>query len=70
MIRDIVEANEQTSCNDREMKVLKEHFPECFTSDGDFDIALFEKRIAKNVRLTREGYDPSSGGSTHNCWEP
>ena len=37
MIKDIIAANEAVTPNQKEMEILREHFPVCFHSDGSFD---------------------------------
>lgn len=38
MIKDIMMANETVTPNQKEMEILREHFPSCFTADGSFDL--------------------------------
>lgn len=55
MIRNIVEENEKTTPISREMEGLKEFFPQCFNSNGEFDIEKFREAIQPQVDVTREG---------------
>ena len=57
MIKDTMASNEQVLPNDKEMAVLKEHFPGCFHSDGSFDIERFKKFLSDKVAVTGEGYE-------------
>ena len=57
MVKDIMAANENVTVNDREMAVLREHFPACFAADGSFDIARFKEYLADKVNVTNEGYE-------------
>ena len=41
--KDIMAANEAAMPNDREMAVLREHFPACFRPDGSFDLERFKE---------------------------
>ena len=57
MIKDIIANNEEVSPNDREMAVLRENFPSCFTDDGSFDIERFKEFLSDKVAVTHEGYE-------------
>lgn len=57
MIKDIMAANEATMPNDREMAVLREHFPACFRPDGSFDLERFKEYLNDKVTVTNEGYE-------------
>ena len=57
MIKDTVAANEQVLPNDKEMAVLKEHFPGCFHSDGSFDLERFKEFLSDKIAVTGEGYE-------------
>lgn len=57
MIKDIMVANEATMPNDREMAVLREHFPACFRPDGSFDLERFKEYLSDKVTVTNEGYE-------------
>lgn len=52
MIKDTMAANEQVLPNDKEMAVLKEHFPGCFHSDGSFDLERFKEFLSDKVAVT------------------
>lgn len=55
MIQDIIKGNEAVTPVSREMKGLKEYFPQCFNSSGVFDIEKFREAILPQVDVTREG---------------
>lgn len=57
MIKDIMAANESVAPNDREMQILKEHFPSCFQPDGSFDMGRFQEYLSDKVAVTHEGYE-------------
>lgn len=57
MIKDIMAANEAAMPNDREMAVLREHFPACFRPDGSFDLERFKEYLSDKVTVTNEGYE-------------
>ena len=57
MIKDIIAANEAVAPNEKEIAVLREHFPACFTSDGIFDIERFKEYLSDKVAITNEGYE-------------
>ena len=57
MIKSIIETNETTKPNDREMEVLRRYFPQCFNNEGAFDIDRFKTQIQESVNITQEGYD-------------
>lgn len=57
MIKDILNANETIKPNDKEIAVLKEHFPSCFQADGSFDIERFREFLSDKVTVTSEGYE-------------
>ena len=56
MIKNILDKNETVSANDRELNVLREHFPACFSIDGSFDIERFKEYISNQVDVMSEGY--------------
>ena len=56
MIKDILDNNENISVNDREIAVLVEHFPACFSKDGSFDIERFKAYISDKLDVKNEGY--------------
>ena len=55
MIRNVVEENEKVTPVSREMEGLHEFFPQCFNSNGEFDIEKFREAIQPQVDVTREG---------------
>ncbi|WP_299154232.1 site-specific DNA-methyltransferase [uncultured Christiangramia sp.] len=57
MIKDIETQNENKSVCDKEITILKEHFPACFSKDGVFDIERFKEAINDKVDITKEGYE-------------
>lgn len=56
MIKDIQDKNATVKANDKEMKILKENFPNCFNKEGKFDIEKFKLEIKESVDVTEEGY--------------
>lgn len=57
MIKDIMATNETAAPNDREIAILKEHFPTCFKENGSFDIERFREFLSDKVNVTNEGYE-------------
>lgn len=57
MIKDILDNNETISVNEREISVLKEYFPACFSEDGSFDLERFKEYINDRVDVKSEGYE-------------
>lgn len=57
MIKDILDNNETTSANEREITMLKEYFPACFSEDGSFDIERFKEYISDKLDVKNEGYE-------------
>lgn len=57
MIKDIEKNNENVAINDKEIAVLKEHFPACFKQDGSFDIERFKEDLKDKVDVVHEGYE-------------
>ena len=51
MIKDILDSNETISAQDRELDVLKEHFPACFSKDGSFDLERFKEYILSLIHI-------------------
>ena len=64
MIKDILNTNEETTPNSKEIEVLKEHFPSCFKNDGSFDIERFKGFLSDKVSITDEGYELKFLGKT------
>ena len=56
MIKDILNSNEEVHANSKQLAVLKEHFPACFTADGSFDIERFKSEIADKSNVLQEGW--------------
>jgi len=57
MIKDIEAQNDKKSICDKEIAILKEYFPACFTKDGTFDIELLKKALNQKIDISREGYE-------------
>lgn len=57
MVQDILQQNEHTTPNSKQMAALKAHFPACFKADGSFDIERFKSEIAVNTNIVQEGYE-------------
>lgn len=55
MVKDIVEQNKAITSVTREKAGLKEYFPQCFDSEGCFDIDKFREAIETQVDVVREG---------------
>ena len=55
MIQQINKDNEAVTPVSREMKGLREFFPQCFNAQGEFDIDKFREAIEPQVDVTREG---------------
>ena len=55
MIQQIAKTNEAVTPTTRETEVLKEYFPQCFNTKGEFDIEKFREATAPRVDVTREG---------------
>ncbi|SHI53064.1 site-specific DNA-methyltransferase [Flavobacterium haoranii] len=57
MIKNIEKSNENVAINDKEIAILKEHFPTCFKNDGSFDIERFKETLKDKVDVVHEGYE-------------
>ncbi|MDY4494656.1 MAG: site-specific DNA-methyltransferase [Erysipelotrichaceae bacterium] len=57
MIRDVIKENENVKPNSKELAILREHFPSCFTSEGNFDIERFKEFLNDEVNITNDGYE-------------
>lgn len=57
MIQDIINNNEEVQANDKQLAILKEHFPSCFKKDGSFDIERFKSDISDKTDVISEGYE-------------
>ena len=56
MIKNIVENNKNVDINKNKIDKLKDLFPNCFNSNGEFDISLFEEELKTNTNVIKEGY--------------
>ncbi len=56
MIKEITQHNQEIKGNERVIDILHRDFPQCFTSDGKFDIELFKGIVAESIPTTHEGY--------------
>ena len=57
MLQDTIRDNENVQVNSKEMEALKEHFPQCFDKNGNFDMAIFEELVkTKDISIKKEGY--------------
>mgnify|MGYP002578035272 CR=1 FL=1 len=56
MIKDINQHNQDIKGNERVIDILHRDFPQCFTSDGNFDIELFKGLVSETIPTTHEGY--------------
>lgn len=56
MIKDIKKKNDSINVANEKIDKLREIFPDCFNSNGDFDIINFQNNISKNINITKEGY--------------
>lgn len=54
MIKDIVSKNEKVFAGRKEIEVLKAYFPQCFTSDGEFDIEKFRASLPTEIKVSDE----------------
>ena len=54
MIKDIIGRNAEAAAGQKEIKVLKEYFPQCFNADGEFDIEAFKAALHEGTTLTDE----------------
>ena len=57
MIKDIIAANEAVTPNQKEIEILREHFPSCFTADGLFDLVRFSEFMKDKIDISHEGYE-------------
>ena len=57
MIKDIAEHNATVKSNTKELQILKQYFPSCFSGEEKFDIEAFRNRIKENVTIQEEGYE-------------
>lgn len=54
MIKDIITHNENAEAGMKQMEALREYFPQCFTSDGKFDIEAFKAALPQETDITDE----------------
>lgn len=54
MIKDIIDRNAEAAAGQKEIKVLKEYFPQCFNADGEFNIEAFKAALPEGTTLTDE----------------
>lgn len=57
MIKDTAEKNATLNASSMKMEILKEHFPACFKTDGNFDIERFKEYLNDKITVTNEGYE-------------
>ena len=51
MIQQIIKNNELVNPISREMKGLREYFPQCFNNEGMFDIDKFREAIKQQINV-------------------
>lgn len=56
MIKDVMTTNETVAINEKQMQVLREHFPACF-HDGEFDLERFKEYLGNSLAVNNEGYE-------------
>jgi len=56
MIKNVIDNNKNVDINADKMNRLKELFPNCFNSNGDFDIYTFGEELKENTSVVKEGY--------------
>lgn len=56
MIKNIIENNKNVDINTNKINKLKELFPNCFNSNGEFDMSVFEEELKSNTSIVKEGY--------------
>lgn len=54
MIKDIIGRNAEAAAGQKEIKVLREYFPQCLNADGEFDIEAFKAALPEGTTLTDE----------------
>lgn len=54
MIKDIMNHNAEAQAGQKEIKVLRQFFPQCFNTDGEFDIEAFKAALPNGTTLTDE----------------
>ena len=54
MIKDIINHNADAAAGLKELEVLKKYFPQCFHTDGEFDIEAFKAALPGGTTITDE----------------
>ena len=54
MIKDIMNHNADAAAGLKELEVLRKYFPQCFHSDGEFDIEVFKAALPGGTTITDE----------------
>lgn len=54
MIKDIMNHNADAAAGLKELEVLKKYFPQCFHTDGEFDIEAFKAALPEGTTITDE----------------
>ncbi len=54
MVKNIIAKNEEAFAGMKEIEVLKEYFPQCFTIDGEFDIEKFRASLPEGTKVSDE----------------
>lgn len=54
MIKDIMNHNADAAAGLKELEVLKKYFPQCFHTDGEFDIEDFKAALPEGTTITDE----------------
>jgi len=65
MIKQIQTSNAETHPNSKEIRVLKEYFPSCFSKDGSFDFLHFKSLLKDKVDIQNEGYELNFLGKSY-----
>lgn len=60
-----MERNATVESNEKEIQILKQHFPSCFSDEGKFDIEAFRNRIKEQVSIQEEGYELNFLGKSY-----
>lgn len=54
MIKDILSSNETAHAGKKELEVLRQYFPQCFTAEGKFNIETFKAALPEDIDVTDE----------------
>ena len=54
MIKDIMNHNADAAAGLKELETLRKYFPQCFHSDGEFDIEAFKAALPGGTTITDE----------------